>query len=544
MPNTESSSEFVSHEACPKCGSQDNLARYSDGHGYCFGCEYYENGDGSEPKVAPRTRKNELDLIDVEYQPLIKRCINEETCRKFGYSTGEVGGKRVQVAQYRDKEGVVIAQKIRTKNKSFSIRGDGRNLGLWGQNLWPNSGRMVVITEGEIDALSVSQVQGNKWPVVSLSQGAAGAARNVKQSLEWLEGYESVIFMFDMDEPGQKAAVDCAMLLSPGKAKISALPLKDPNEMLVAGRTKELVASIGSAKTYSPDGVIDGEDMWDRIIEENNNPSIEYPWMGLNEMTYGIRKGEVVTLCSGTGQGKSSVCREWQHWLINKGHKVGIIALEENVRHSAQSLMGIHLACPPHRWGLSDITEEQKREAFDATVGSGNCVLYDHWGSMNSDNLLSKVRYMTRSMGCEYLFLDHLSIVISGLGDGDERRMIDNLMTKLRSLVEELRISLFIVSHLRRPEGRAHEEGSVVSLSHLRGSASIAHLSDIVIALERDQQSEEDRHLTTLRVLKNRYSGDTGAACRVRYFPENGRLLETTMPSEGDNNEDDTNTEF
>ena len=133
---------------------------------------------------------------------------------------------------------------------------------------------------------------------------------------------------------------------------------------------------------------------------------------------------------------------------------------------------------------------------------------------------------MAVAMGCTHIFLDHLSIVISGIGGGDERRLLDNTMTKLRSLVEELQISLIVVSHLKRPEGRSHEEGGQVSLSHLRGSGSIAQLSDICIALERDQQDEARKNLTTLRVLKNRYTGDTGEACTVSYCPNTGLLTE------------------
>ncbi|HCO12655.1 MAG TPA: topoisomerase, partial [Gemmatimonadetes bacterium] len=88
--------------------------------------------------------------------------------------------------------------------------------------------------------------------------GASGAAKAVRQHLEWLESFDTVVLMFDQDEPGQKAAVDCALLLSPGKAAIASLPLNDPNEMLVAGRTKELISAIWEAKTYRPDGVVPG----------------------------------------------------------------------------------------------------------------------------------------------------------------------------------------------------------------------------------------------------------------------------------------------
>ena len=115
------------------------------------------------------------------------------------------------------------------------------------------------------------------------------------------------------------------------------------------------------------------------------------------------------------------------------------------------------------------------------------------------------------------VFLDHLSILLSGL-DGDERRMLDITMTRLRSLVERTGITLFLVSHLRRTSNDTnHEEGARVTLGQLRGSASIAQLSDSVIALERDQQSGPERNGTTVRILKNRYSGEVGVACQLKY---------------------------
>ena len=524
MPLTHSDqdSNFIAHEPCPSCNSKDNLARYDDGHAYCFGCGHYESAEGEV--TAPTTSPS--GVLPMDYRDLSKRQITEETCRKFGYGLSQWKGQTVQVANYHDDDGGLVAQKIRTRSKEFNILGEGRRLGLWGKRLWGQGGKRIVITEGELDAMSVSQAQGNRWPVVSVPSGAQGAAKAVQRQLEWLETYEQVVFMFDQDEPGQKAAVECAMQLSPGKAAIASLPLKDASEMLVAGRSKELISAMWEARPYRPDGVVPGEELWDKIIEETEVESVEYPWAGLNAKTYGMRQGEVVTLTSGTGQGKSSVIREWQLWLLNQGLTVGVVALEENVKQSARALMGLHLHCPPHKWAEKGVTEEQKREAFEATIGNGRCVLYDHWGSLDSENLLSRVRYMARGMGCTHIFLDHLSIVVSGIGDGDERRLIDNTMTKLRSLVEELQIALVIVSHLKRPEGRSHEEGGQVSLAHLRGSGAIAQLSDICIGLERDQQDADLKNTTSLRVLKNRYTGDTGLCCSVKYNPLTGRLSE------------------
>ena len=99
-------------------------------------------------------------------------------------------------------------------------------------------------------------------------------------------------------------------------------------------------------------------------------------------------------------------------------------------------------------------------------------------------------------------------------------------MTKLRTLVQELNIGMFVVSHLRRPTGdKGHEQGAETSLSQLRGSHAIAQLADMVIGLERDQQGDKP-HITALRILKNRFSGETGIACYLAYDRETGRLHE------------------
>jgi twinkle protein len=59
-------------------------------------------------------------------------------------------------------------------------------------------------------------------------------------------------------------------------------------------------------------------------------------------------------------------------------------------------------------------------------------------------------------------------------------------------------------------------------------------LSDSVIALERNQQEEDERlyNTTTVRVLKNRYTGETGVATYLLYNRETGRMSEVSNPFE------------
>jgi twinkle protein len=472
------------------------------------------------------------DLVTGEVKALVKRGITEQTCAKWGYKVGTYQGKSAHIAPYY-KQGKVVAQKLRFPNKEFRLVGDTKDLELFGQSLWRDGGKMVVVTEGEIDALSVSQIQGNKWPVVSVPNGAQGAAKAVARNLDYLMGFEKVIFLFDNDDPGHKAAQECAALLPPGKAYIGSLPLKDANEMLVAGRGPEVVDAIWGAKAFRPDGIVSAADTWVAVNEDRNVQSYLYPWKGLQDKTYGLRRGELVTFTAGSGIGKSLVCREIAHHLLKRGETVGYVALEESIRRTVLGLMSIELSKPLHlnREGLTD---EQFRRAWDAVTAGNHLYLYDHFGSLESQNLLARLRYLARGCNAGWLVLDHISIVVSGMGDGDERRLIDNTMTALRSLVEETGVGLILVSHLKRPEGnKGHEEGQVTSLSQLRGSHAIAQLSDMVVGLERNQQDPEAKDTTTVRVLKNRYSGDTGVACYLRYNRETGRLYETGSPDEG-----------
>lgn len=516
--NGSTESEFVMHTPCKVCGSSDANSLYTDGHTFCFSCETYGQPD-EEERIVENVVKD-VNFKTGEYKPLVKRNLTEKTTRFWDYQVGD----GLHIANFKDANGKTVAQKLRYPDKTFAVVGDMKQAVLFGQNLWRDGGRTVVITEGELDALSMSQAFDHKWAVVSVKTGAAGAKRDIKKSLEWLEKFESVVFMFDNDDVGQQSALECAALLSPRKAKIARLPLKDASEMIQAGRQSELIDAFWGAKEFAPDGIINGEDLWEEVSTEKEVHTVPYPYEGLNNKIGGCRLGEIVTVTAGSGLGKSQLTREFAYHLLNEGATIGYVALEESSKRTAQGLMSLHLNKLVH---LQEVPTEELREAFDATLGTGRVFMYDHWGSTESDNLLGKIRYLARGCGCQYIILDHISIVVSGIEGGDERRIIDNMMTQLRSLTEELGIGLIIVSHLRRPSGdKGHEEGIMTSLSQLRGSAAIAQLSDIVIGLERNQQDAETSNTTTVRILKNRWSGETGIAGQLHFNTTTGRMSE------------------
>lgn len=522
------------HIACPCGQSSDAYSTFTDGWGKCYSCDKWFPPKDEEAHV-----NSDLQL-DLAYQALKRRHLDADTCRRYKY--GVASGR--QYATYCNDKGRPIAQKVRDADKNFTVIGETKKLStmLFGLNLAKKGGKQIVVTEGEIDAMSVSQALGNTWPAVSLPSGASAAEKSLAANLEFLESYDRVVLCFDQDDPGREAVEKSVTLFSPGKVYLTDLgSYKDANEMLVGAGEKALRAAIWEAKEWRPDGVVNLADLKDRI-KRPLTMGTQYPWSGLNDMLFGFRSQELITWTAGTGVGKTAVVSELVYHLLMEGKRVGIVYLEEGVDRAGKRIVGLHMNKPLHL-PTAEYTSEEFDAAFDATLGSGHLHAYDHFGSLNEDVLLSRIRYMVRALSCEVVVLDHISMVVSGADlDADERRMLDHTMTSLRSLTQETGASFHIVSHLRRPPGQgSHEEGRQVSLSHLRGTQAIAQLSDAVIGLERNQQADDpaERNRTRIRVLKNRYAGITGVATELAFNPDTGRLMEVDVGEFSDEEQED-----
>lgn len=524
----EDDSEFVQHEECPSCGSSDACSLYSDGHRYCYSCEtYFPADDEADEEDKPRKGKRmAADLLPIEPIDKVIRGINPETFRKFGYGIGTMSGKRVHVAPFRGPDGSVVAQHIRTRDKEFPWLGRKKDALLFGQHLWRDGGRMLVITEGEMDCMSVSQLQNNKYPVVSIKSGAAGAKKDIAKHLDWIEQFDSVIFMFDMDDPGQKAARECALVLTPGKGKIAQLPLKDANEMLQEGRGKEVIDAIWGAQVYRPEGIVTLADVKAEALKPI---TIGLPWWSdsLTKMTYGRRTGEIYTFGAGTGIGKTDfLTQQVVHDITECEQKVGMFFLEQQPVETAKRVAGKYAG---KRFHIPDAgwTEEELITSFEALESTGRLYMFDHFGTANWEIIEKRIRYLAHSEDVKLFYLDHLTALAAA--EENEREGLEQIMADMGGLVKELDITIHLVSHLATPDGKPHEEGGRVMIRHFKGSRAIGFWSHYMFGLERNQQAEdeEERQTTTFRVLKDRYTGQaTGQTFFMGYDVDQGRLYE------------------
>jgi twinkle protein len=464
------------------------------------------------------------DFITGEYKALTKRGITEETCRKFGYMVARWKGKPVQVTQHFD-EGRLVMQQLRTADKDFPIIGSLDEAPLAGQHLWERGGRRIVITEGAVDMLTVSQLQGNKWPVVSLPNGTKGARKAVSKQLEYLCTFEEVVLLFDNDEPGREAVAQCAALFPPGKCKVATTELKDANDMLLAGRGEEVIKAIWNAKTYRPDGIVTLSDIRQKMLEPKK---LGLSWFlpKLTELTYGRHWCHIYAFGAGTGVGKTDfLTQQMMHDMTVLNEPIGVFSLEQPPEETGERIAGklagkcFHI--PDDGW-----TQEEKVAAIDQLEASGKLFLYDSFGATDWEVIQGHIRYLNHSEGVRIFYIDHLTALAAA--EDDERKGLERIMAQMSALAKELRIIIHLVSHLASPEGKPHEEGGRVMIKHFKGSRAIGFWCHAMYALERNQQPEGDEERrTTFRILKDRFAGRaTGKTIMLDYNAQTSILFE------------------
>lgn len=558
----------IGKEPCPKCrekggdNSGDNLARYSDGHAYCFACQFYQKADGSEPvNVVLKDEVTTFKPIGKKIAALPERGIREATCRMYGYRIAERAGTGEKVCEVENfyKDGVLVAQHLRFPDKKFVWQGNASKVTLWGQHLWKMGGRRLIITEGAIDCMSVAQAQDCKWPVVSLPGGCAGAMKAIKDNYEFVSSYQEIVLCFDNDEDGRATAKKVADILPPGKVKIVTTPRKDANEHLKANDMKSLTTALWEAQAYRPDGIVHVSE-----VKAANNGGLEvweFPFDSMTDFLVGQRAGEITMWTSGTGSGKSTIVRELVNHHLEQNRPTGMIMLEESPTETVDDLVSLRLGKPVRKIMAtrklnelraklgkkplrSEIMDDLTDEEYDAARGSINATglyIYDHYGSGDYDNLVARVEYMAVSLGVKVIILDHVTAAVAGMmGDenNSERLLIDKFMKDLRSLVERTGIHLDLVSQLRKSNGQGWEEGEQITLQALRGSGSLGSVPNTIIAMERNRQNPDFdvANTSVIRVLKDRFSGKSGVAAALKYDQTSGRLIDVPffMTSEGE----------
>ena len=141
--------------------------------------------------------------------------------------------------------------------------------------------------------------------------------------------------------------------------------------------------------------------------------------------------------------------------------------------------------------------------------------IYSHFGSDDPEIILDTIRFLVSARGCRYILLDHITMVVSGLGGKNATTALDYLVTRLEMMVKELNFALIFVSHV-------NDDGFT------RGSRMISKIADIRIDLFRDIIHPDPviRRIMRMVIPKNRFCGRTGPAGELLLDPVTNILRE------------------
>ena len=570
---------FVKHTSCSSCGSSDAYALYVDDDdyesGHCFSCqftvpsrEYIEEQDGkhgSKQKVRSSTKEQQMSVNEVKStKPAISdaekgrvksettsksggfRAIRDEISTMFGVrhsfteDTGEVCEQYYPVTQ----EGLLVGYKVREVPKNFySIGRTGADCEMFGQFKFNRGGKYLLITEGEIDALSSYQMiydynksKGSDFEtaVVSPTTGAQ-SKKQIAKNYAFCDTFDQIVLCYDSDKAGQEAAEEVVKYLPKGKVKLMQMRYKDANEYLQKGKQKEFISDFYNAKPYVPVGIMGSGEITSSMREEFKTPKIPLPpfMHKLQEMMAGgVPLGRIVNLGSSSGSGKSTIIDEIVYYMLfNSPHKVGVVTLESTTGQYGIKLLsrhiGLKLELKTNDEALeileSEHTKQKEQELFWTETGEHRFYLVDDRDG-GVENVKDAIENLVISCGCKVIILDPVNDVIGSLSNEEQ----ETFYSWQKGMVKSHGCTFYNVMHTRKTSGgqKAGSTGADLHEEDLMGSSSAykSAACNLMFSRNKEAENELERNTTIMKATKIRWTGKTGIAGKYYYDIEKHTL--------------------
>ncbi|MCS5550006.1 MAG: toprim domain-containing protein, partial [Gammaproteobacteria bacterium] len=503
---------------------------------------------GNKTKQSDNSPTKEVDddswkhLYMGDYYSLPERNIRAETLEKYKVKAEkDVKGRVIKHHYpYHNAKGEFVGMKTRIvdQKKFFGKGNTSKNNQLFGQNLFRSGGKIVTVVEGELDALSAYEMFDSRWQVVSVNNGA-NCVDNIKANLEWLDSFETVVICFDNDEAGREAAKKVAPLLGPNKCKMLSLAKhKDPSDYLIAGDAKEFQREFWDAKPFTVSGVASLEDIREALLDYQATELVPLPesFGDLQEMTRGgLARGELTSIIAHTSIGKTTILNELiYHFAKNTYEKIGCFMVEDNIDETVRKVVSVHTGTNLQLLKPEDVDVRMVMDkAIDIGFGSKIQLHNDGGGSIDIDEMFSKMRYFIKGLGCTVILVDPLHTAIKNLSNEN----IEDVMDRFIKLCKETKATVILSTHTRKPDDGSHPHK--ISEYDVKGSGAIPQACHNNILFSRDKLSEDDyeKNSIRIRVPKLRRTGQTGEAGWTHFDTSSGRLEKGHNPASGEDND-------
>lgn len=509
-----------SHMPCPFCPSSDGFS-YSTETGLfrCFVCEASpktERGLCFDGNTLTEFKDQQEQEVGITLEPYYRhyRSIPEKIYEKFGVYFTKLGDKESMHYTYPN------ATKTRQLPKYFTASGTLDN--FFGQDDY-TGGRIITITEGELDRLSVITMMGD-WPCVSVP-GANPSKPFWTNARTYLANFEKIVLSIDNDEAGD-ALVDKFFKLFPGKVyRVNHGKYKDANEFLEAGDGQDYKTAWFSAQKVKPDNINTTAEDFLKVYDET--PNYEYfktGIAGLDEKMLGIHKGAFTMVLAPTGIGKTEFFRYLEYQCFkNSDYSFAFCHGEETELRSLLGLSSYELQTSVIRKDLVEQKglETEVRKSLQTFGESERLYQFKIPLDADVDDIIDEIRFLATAMGVDFFFIEPIQDFISGDTSTKENKLTD-LANKMKRMCPELNIGIIIIAH-------ANEDGDAKYCKSLTQSAAF----EIVLHRDADSDDVEEKNKTYVSVgRKNRTGGGSGPCGTLTFSLDSYTLTPDSPVSE------------
>ncbi|WP_404977375.1 toprim domain-containing protein [Bartonella sp. AP258QHHD] len=342
-----------------------------------------------------------------------------------------------------------------------------------------STNRTIVITEGEIDALSLAAYG---YPAVSVPFGGGSGGKHnwIENEFDHLESFETIFLATDMDKPGEEAAREIASRLGRHRCYRVRLPLKDANDCLTAGIDKATIkAAFSSAQSFAPEGLRRASDYKDQVIglfwpEPEKHLGYTVPYPKLKDKLH-FRPAELTLWSGASGAGKSQLLSDCiPHWIAQKS-RLCLASLEMKGEQSLRRLT-------KQTGGLEQPTKETIERILHFL--DDGLILYEHVGKSSVDTLLDVFDYCRARYGCDQFIID--SLMRLGIASDDYARQ-EQAVYKMVDWAVLNNVHIHLVAHARK----GGLDKDIPSTEDIKGASEIGANAFNIITIWRNRPLED-----------------------------------------------------
>lgn len=510
------------------CGKQGHFVTLARDVGYALDF-------GVPLKEYRKLPQQEIHIRPAAARLLAKRGIGEEVCVRYKI-TVQKDNKNILVFPFYNERGELVTVKYRNAKFRKDIDHNkewfesGTQPILFGMQEAKNYEKPLVITEGQIDALSLAECGIEN--TVSVPNGCSSFTW-VSHCYEWVNRFPSIVVMGDC-ENGKITLVD--RISKSFKIPVYAVPqdayygLKDANDILREYGKETLLNSFFQAKEYIIPHIRRLADV--ESIDFSTLPRIRSGIRKVDETLGGFYFGQVVLLTGRRGEGKSTLMGQLILEAIDQGNIVLAYSGELTASHfknwidfqaaGANGIVNLGTEDYP-MYRIRPEVQEQINEWYRPRA-----LLYDNEAIYDDEleNLLQTVEDAVVRYGVNMVCIDNLMTAMDISPRDDFYRAQSEFVRKLKQMAVRHNIVVLLVAHPRK------ETLGQLTNDSVAGSGDITNRVDTVLIYSRDTQHQDGASCGLLQITKNRINGKliVKDPVKLTYSESSKRITETEYP--------------